>query len=144
MTTEDGLSLVVFSGGYDRVHYALAIAAAAAATGRRVNLLVAGGGLRALLAEDGDGRPGWHRLDPSDDGTSPADRDHNLGKRGIATMEELLGACAALGVHVTACEMGLRAFDLPINSRLRDDIKAKIGGIVGFLALTSKGTIMFV
>ena len=38
MSERGGLSLIVFSGDYDRVHYAFVIASSAAATGRRVTM----------------------------------------------------------------------------------------------------------
>ena len=144
MTISGGLSLVVFSGGYDRVHYALAMAAAAAATGRPVSLLFSGRALTALLAESAPGRQGWLGLDPADDGSLPAERDRVFAERGIATLDELLTACAALGVTVIACEMALRALGLPAGSRLRDDVPATVGGIVSFLGTTAGANIIFV
>jgi peroxiredoxin family protein len=133
MTTSDGLSLVVFSGGYDRVHYALAMASAAAATGRPVALLVSGRALRALVDEDTPGVLGWHDLDPAEDGSRPIECDRYFSHRGIATFEELLAACVALEVKVIACEMGVRALGLPADVRLRADVPVTIGGIVSFL-----------
>ncbi|MEI8396241.1 MAG: hypothetical protein WCF85_16020 [Rhodospirillaceae bacterium] len=144
MTTNDSLSLVIFSGGFDRVHYALAMASAAAATGRRVTLLVTGRALTALLPADSAGVPGWGRLDPADDGSPPARRDHYFTEHGIAGFEELLEACAALGVGVIACEMGLRALGLPSNSSLRADLPTTIGGIVTFLNASAGGTVLFI
>jgi len=139
-----GLSLVVFSGGFDRVHYALAMAAAAAATGRRVELLVTGRALAALV-ETGDAeKPGWHDLDAADDGSPPAARDGVLTARGVAGFEELLTACAALEVGVIVCEMGLRALGLPAGVRLRADLPHRVGGIVTFLGLAEGGGVLFV
>lgn len=138
MPRSDGLSLVVFSGGFDRVHYALSMAAAAAATGRRVSLLVSGRAVRALLPE------GWRELDPADDGAPPAERDRFLTARGIASFEELLEACAALEVRIIVCEMALRALDLPAGTPLRADVPASIGGIVGFLDLAAGANPLFV
>ncbi len=144
-----GLGLVMFSGGYDRVHYALAMAAAAAASGRRVSILITGRALLALGAESQSesesGPPyGWHGLDAADDGRSPADRDGCLASRGVATFEELLAACVALDVSVTVCEMGLRALDWPATTRLRNDVPTTLGGIVGFLAAVGDGALLFV
>ena len=141
---EARLSLVVFSGGFDRVHYALAMAAAAAATGRGVALLVTGRALPALL-ETGDGeKPGWYALDAADDGSPPALRDAVFAERGVAGFEELLTSCAALGTTVIVCEMGLRALGLPAGTRLRADIPHRVGGIVTFLGLADGGSVLFV
>ena len=144
MTTSGGLSLVVFSGGYDRVHYALAMAAAASAIGRPVSLLFSGRALTALLAESAPGQPGWLGLDPADDGSSPAERDHVFAGRGIGTLDELLGACAALGVTVIVCEMAVRALGLPAGIRLRDDVPSTPGGIVSFLSAGVGHAIVFI
>lgn len=145
MTDDTGpgsLSLVVFSGGFDRVHYALVMASAAAATNRRVTLFFTGRALRALLAGD---PPGWHGLDPADDGSVPAERDGSFAAKGLATFEELLSACVMLGATVMVCEMGLRALDLPEGWRLREDVAVKTGGVVTFLNEAGKtGPMLFV
>ena len=139
-----GLSLVVFSGGFDRVHYALAMAAAALATGAPVSLLFTGRALPALVESGEAERPGWHALDAADDGSAPAVRDGVLAGRGVAGFEELLTACAALGATVIVCEMGLRALGLPAGVRLRADIPHRVGGIVTFLGAAGAGGILFV
>ena len=136
------LSLVVFSGGFDRVHYALAMAAAAAATGRPVTLLFAGRSLPALI--QGGAVPGWHGLDAADDGLPPSLRDDVLVARGIGGFEEMLTACAALEVTVMVCEMGLRALGLPPDIALRADIPHRVGGLVSFLAVAGGGNLLFV
>ena len=138
------LSLVVYSGGFDRVHYALAMAAAAAATGRSVSLLVTGRALPALIETGEPERPGWNDLDAADDGSPPARRDRIFADRGVAGFEELLTSCAALGVGVIVCEMGLRALGLPADVRLRSDIPHRVGGIVTFLGAAEGGQIIFV
>ena len=142
--TEQRLSLVMFSGGFDRVHYALAMAAAAAATGRAVSLLLTGRALPALIDSGDPAAPGWHRLDPADDGSTAAARDALFAARGVAGFEELLGACAALEVRVIVCEMGLRALGLPADARLRADIPHRIAGIVTFLEAAEGGSTLFV
>lgn len=130
----DSLSIVVFSGGYDRIHYALVMASAAAATNRRVTLFFTGRALRALVHEREPGVLGWHDLDAADDGSNPAERDRWFAKQGIATFEELLEACVALGVTVMACEMGIKALGLPPGAELRSDVPVTRSGVVTFLA----------
>ncbi|WP_207480664.1 DsrE family protein [Arenibaculum pallidiluteum] len=131
MPGPDKLSLVVFSGGFERVHYALVMASAAAASNRKATLFFTGPALRALVAED-DGAPGWHRLAPAEDGTSPALKDAAFRELGVAGFEELLEACVALGVTVMVCEMGLRAQGLEA-ARLRPDVPVQSGGVVTLL-----------
>jgi peroxiredoxin family protein len=123
-----GLALVVFSGGYDRVHYALVMASAAAAIGRPVTLFFTHRALPALL-DDG----GWQRLDPADDGRSPADRDRDHAARKVATLEELLEACGALDVRVIACEMGWRTLDI-VQPVLRPGLSVETAGVVTLLS----------
>ncbi|BAI71009.1 hypothetical protein AZL_003710 [Azospirillum sp. B510] len=127
------LSIVLFAGGFDRVHYALVMASAAAATNRKVTLFFTGRALRALVREEEPGVLGWHDLDPADDGSSPVARDRYFATHGLATFEELLEACVALGVTVMACEMGLRALGLPSGVPLRADVPVTSGGVVTFL-----------
>src|SRR3954463_4729776 len=107
MSGADSLNLVMFSGGFDRVHYALVMASAAAATNRKATLFFSG---RAVLALKADA--GWKELDPADDGSPPAGRNAHFRRTGLAEFEELLEACVALGVTVMVCEMALKAIGL--------------------------------
>lgn len=118
----DKLSLVVFSGEFDRVHYALAMAAAAAATNRPVTLFFTMGAARALVD--------WHTL-------PGAGADADLRAKGLAGFDELLEACVALGATIMVCEMGLKALGIDPAS-LRADLPVTPGGIVTFLADASK------
>jgi len=127
------LTLIVFSGDYDRVHYALAMAGAALATGRPVTLFLTMEGIRLLLAESDEGVPGWSALGPGADGAPAAARDARHAEAGIATVEELLVACVELGARFMVCEMGLRALHL-IASELRPDVAVTEGGLVTMLA----------
>ena len=137
------LNLVIVSDLYERVHYALVMASAAAATGRKVRLFLTMGALKALGRGTTD-RPGWHDLSPSPGGLSPMDQDRAFAAAGIATFEELLQATVALGGEVMACEMGLRAVGLA-RYDLRSDIAVADGGVVTFLeAAEGSGPILFV
>jgi peroxiredoxin family protein len=139
----DRLSIIVFSGNYDRVHYALAAAAAAAAVNRPVTLFFTMAGLRALTRPDA-GQPGWAALLPDENGQPPLVRDLLYTENGIGGFEELLGACTELGVEFMVCEMGLRATGLA-RMDLREEIPVKEGGLVTFLAGASKdGVTLFI
>ena len=61
--TPDKLSIVVFSGDFERVHYALATAAAAAAVDRPTTLFFTMEAIHALARRRGDGTPGWTALE---------------------------------------------------------------------------------
>lgn len=139
MSGASALSAVVFSGGFDRVHYALVMASAAAATNRKATLFFTG---RAVLALKAGG--GWRELDPADDGSSPEARNAHFGRSGLAEFEELLEACVALGVTVMVCEMALKAIGLE-PAALRDDVPVVTGGVVTLLnGAPADGNMLFV
>ncbi len=127
------LTLIVFSGDYDRVHYALAMASAALATDRPVTLFLTMQGTRLLLDESADGVPGWAALGPCADGTAAGVGDLRHAEAGIATIEEMLSACVELGARFMVCEMGLRALHLT-SAALRGDVPVGEGGLVTMLA----------
>lgn len=140
----DKLSIVVFSGDFDRVHYALVMAAAAVASNTPVTLFFTMWAGRALERPAADGSPAWHRMPVTGGGTTAAAMDADFGARGVARFEELLEACVALGVTVMVCEMGLRALGMEPDA-LRPDIPVAKGGVVTFLADASRdGAMVFV
>lgn len=129
----DKLSIIVYSGAFDRVHYALATAAAAAATDRPVTLFFTMEALRALGKD-----AGWRKIEGADA------RDAAYRARGVATFEELLAACAALEVRFMVCEMGLRAIGMTA-AELRDDLAFEEGGLVTFLNdASAAGAMLFI
>jgi peroxiredoxin family protein len=132
------LSVILLSGCYDRIHYGLAIASAAAALDRPVTLFATLAATRALMAQGPDGRPGWAGLPLSQDLAAPdlADGealDARHRGRGVAGFEELLQACAGLGVEFIVCEMGLRAQGL-MAAELRSDLPIQRAGLATLLA----------
>lgn len=145
MTDRDRLSLIVFSGDYDRVHYAFVMASAAAATNRPVTMFFTMGAVRVLLAPGPDAQPGWSALAPADNGQRAIERESAHAKAGIATLEELLEACVEFGVTLRICEMGLKAEGLS-SADFRADVPVIEGGMVSFLAEAEKdnGRIVFI
>jgi peroxiredoxin family protein len=133
-----GLELLLVSGTFERAHYALAMASAAAALDRPVTLFVTLAGARAFLAPDEHGRPAWANLPvaPGLAGPEAADGaqlDASYRAHGVAGFEELLEACLALGVEFMVCEMGLRALRLEA-AKLRKDLPFRPGGLASLLA----------
>lgn len=126
-----GLAVIVQSGAYDQVHYALSIAAAAGAVGRPAVLFFT---LQALRALDKD--EGWRQL-------AGAGADADYRARGIVGFEELLASCAALGVRLMACEMGLAAIGLA-RSRLRRDLTIEEGGLASLLLEAAGADLVYV
>lgn len=144
MPAHSRLAIVVFSGDYDRVHYALAMASAAAAVNRPATLFFTMGALKALRRDSANGVPGWVGLGPASNGASPALRDASHAGTGIAGFEELLSACVELGVTIMVCEMGLKAEGMS-EADLRPDVPVKPGGLVTFLADAGEdGKVVFV
>lgn len=140
----DKLSVVVFSGTFTKVHYALVLASGAVAIGTPATLFFTMDACRALIAPRADGAAGWRAM-PA--GTAAADAgaaDDDFRARGIAGFEDLLAACAELGVRFVVCETGLRALGLDAG-QLRDDIPLEVAGVVTFLAdASADGMSLFV
>ena len=118
MGERPGLAIIIQSGAFERVLYALVLAAAAAAIDRTVTLFFTMAGCEALRPPDRLGA--W------------AAPEKDLSDKGLARFEELLGACAELGAAITVCEMGLKAVDLA-PSDLRQDLPITVTGAVSFL-----------
>ena len=140
MTPPDKLSLIVYSGDFDKIHYALATAAAAAAIGRAVTLFFTMDACRAL----GEGA-GWRALPVSQtEARNGGDMDDAFKAQGIADFETLLTGCVEMGCAFMVCEMGLRARGLE-GMKLRADVPVREGGLVTFLNDASKdGAILFI
>jgi len=140
MTPPDKLSLIVYAGEFDKIHYALATAAAAAAIGRAVTLFFTMDACRAL--GEGDA---WRAMPVSQtDATNGGAMDDRFKASGVADFETLLTSCAEMGVTFMVCEMGLRARGLE-GMKLRADVPVQEGGLVTFLNdASSDGSIIFI
>lgn len=120
------LSAVVYSGDADKVHYALVMASAAAAVDTPATLFFTMEACRALVPG------GWAAMRRSSGTGTGADLDATHIRGGIGRFEELLAACAALGVRFIVCEMGLKAVGLSF-AELRTDVVIEQAGVVTFL-----------
>ena len=133
------LSVVVYSDAADKVHYALAMASAAAAINVPATLFFTMGAARALVGDSGT--PGWAAM-TAGDGRGGAELDDDYRARGVAAFEELIEACSALGVRLMVCEMGLRAMGIA-REDLRGDLDIVEGGLVTFFSDAGDGPITF-
>ena len=133
------LSIVVYSGEIDKIHYAFAMASAAAAINIPSTLLFTMGAIQALVDEDG--QPGWMAMATAD-GRMGTSLDKDYHERGVAAFEELIAACSALGVRIMVCEMGLKAMELS-RQDLRNDIEISEGGLVTFFSDVGDSPITF-
>jgi len=133
------LSLVIASGTFEKVHYALVMAAGAAAIGIPVTVFFTMGACVTILEGDG-----WRQLPSEKDGMSATDRDNDFADKGVATMEELIESCHELGVAFLVCEMGLRAEGLE-DTPIRQSLSAERTGVVTFLNDASPdGSIVYI
>lgn len=142
-TPPDKLSIIVYSGDYGRVHYALAMASSAAAMNRPATLFFTMGAIRALTKP---AQGGWGALLVTDDTghDTGAAQDAAMAEKGLASFEELLAACVTFKVTFMVCEMGLRAIGLTASD-LRADLPYQEGGIVSFLAdASASGATIFI
>ena len=142
----DKLSLVVFSGEFDKVHYALVMASGAQASNRETTLFFTMGACHALLKKDATGEHPWREMTMNDQGRAEngGARDDQFKDLGVGAFEELLSACVDMGVKFMVCEMGLRAEGLT-RAALREDVPFEEGGVVTFLNDASKdGSILFI
>lgn len=132
-TAPAALPLILFSGGFDRVHYGLVLASSAAASGRAVSIFLTGRAVPLALAAHQGMEPGWLTLDPAEDGSPPGARAAALAAAGVAHLEELLQACPALGVQVSVCEMAVQGLGLPPDPVWRPELSVRVTGLVTFL-----------
>ena len=134
--TPDKVSVVAFSGEFARVHYALVMASGAAAIGTPATLFFTMDACRMLTLD-------WRDL-PASDGRTAGAADAGYAALGVATFDELLTACADMGVRFIVCDMGLRAVGLATTD-LRTDLPIEIAGVVTFLAdASADGVTVFV
>ena len=141
-TKLERLSIVLYDGHFDKVHYGLAMASSAAAIDIPVTLFFTMSACHGLL-------PDWRDM-PISPGQeieareSGGTMDARFAQQKIATYEELLSACVELDVTFMVCEMGLRARDLSADD-LRQDVPVTPGGLVTFLSgAAHHGNIVFI
>jgi len=114
-------SLVLHDGQYERVHYGLVMASAAAAIGRAVTVLFAGSAVEVLQ-----------------NSYVPPEQDMQFQARKVAGLEELLIACHELGARLIVCETALAIADTSAAD-LRTDLALKTGGFVTYLNAIGEG-----
>lgn len=118
------LGILLESGGHARGHYALVVAAGAAALGRDVTVFATNQGCLLLAAQT-------PLLDDP--------REAAVAAAGVAGIAVLLDACAELGVRRIVCEAGLKAEGLaamPLAAGV------EVAGIATFLAAVGEGQII--
>ena len=118
------LGVLLLSGGHERAHYALVMAAGAAALGRDAVLFATNAGCRLFL-------------DPTPLLADP--REAALEARGVAGIGTLLAAASDLGLRRIACEAGLKAEGLA-GQPLAPGVE--VAGVATFLSAVGDGQIV--
>ncbi|OIO56339.1 MAG: proton-conducting membrane transporter [Alphaproteobacteria bacterium CG_4_10_14_0_2_um_filter_63_37] len=156
------LSLVLFSGSYDRILFAFVLASAGAAIGMRVSIFATFWGLNAVrrpgvepLAPSGEAdleqalrhlnRPGLEDLplsDPRLAAFNGGDLKALVERKGTAQLDELLEICLELGVKITACEMAMVLLGIG-KDELIEGVDADSGAVSFLSEARSEGALTF-
>jgi peroxiredoxin family protein len=140
---QDKLSLICFSGDFDKAIAAFTLATGAAATNKEVSLFFTFWGLNIIRknrarAFKGGGfltrffnflMGGVNKLPLSRlnfMGASPKIMTYLMRKKNVATLPELMESAKALGVKFIACEMAMHILDIK-KEDLIDEVEEVIG-----------------
>lgn len=153
------LSLIAFSGDFDKLTAVFTLATGAAAVGYEVNIFFTFWGLDAIKKQQGRAFVGGNWLTKifgfmmGGLKTTPTSRfnfvgigprlfRHLMRKSNVATLEQLVDAAKALGINLYACEMAMHVLGLK-----KDDFIPEVKDVLGvasFLRLSEGGTTMFI
>lgn len=153
------ISIVCFSGDFDKAIAAFTIAAGAAATNREVSMFFTFWGLNILKKKQRRSWIGKGILDRFFNflmggrkklplsrlnffGISPKLMTRMMRKNNVATLPELIAATNALGVHLVACEMSMHILGIQ-----KEDLVDEVEDVVGvptFLDSSEDAKIIFI
>lgn len=153
------LSLIAFSGDYDKLTAVFTLATGAAAVGYEVNIFFTFWGLDAIKQKKGRAFIGSNWLTklfgfmmgglsvtPNSRfnfcGIGPKIFRYLMKKNNVATLEELVEAAAALGVNMYACEMAMHVLGIQ-KSDFIHEVKDVLG-VATFLNISEGGRTMFI
>ncbi len=156
---EKKLSLIAFSGDFDKAIAAFTMATGAAAVNYEVNIFFTFWGLNVLKAKPGrrlQGRGaaarafnyaagGFENLPMSRlnmAGMAPRVMTRLTRKRNVATLRELFDAAKALKVNLFACEMSMNILGLTLDDFI-PEVK-EVLGVPKFLEISHGGETLFI
>lgn len=159
MADKKDLTIVCFSGDFDKVVAAFTMATGAAATNRKVTMFFTFWGLNVLKKKQGrawlghglmaktfnflmGGRKTLPLSRLNFGGISAGLMTGMMKKHNVATLPDLIEAANALGIRLLACEMALHILELK-----REDLVDEVEDVVGvatFLNESENGHIIFV
>lgn len=159
VTNPKKLSIIVFSGDFDKLTAAFTLATGAAAVNYEVNLFFTFWGLDAIKKKQGRSFLGKNFITKlfgfmmGGVKNAPVSRMNFLGispkifrwlmrKSNVATLEELIEAAKALDVNMYACEMAMHILGLKKNDFIHE-VKDVLG-VATFLNISEGGRTLFI
>jgi len=159
MSEHKKISIVCFSGDFDKMVAAYTIATGAAATNREVTMFFTFWGLNALKKKTGHSPLGKDLLSRAFNflmggkknlplsrlnfgGASPKLMTGMMKKNNVATLDELMEAASALGIRFFACEMSMHILGVT-KEDLIDDVQ-EVVGVATFLNESEDAHIIFI
>ncbi len=159
MAEQKKLSIIAFSGDFDKLTAVFTLGTGAAAVGYEVNIFFTFWGLDAIKQQQGRAFIGSNWLTRTFGfmmgglGATPTSRFNFFGagpkvfrylmrKNNVATLEELVEAAKALGINLYACEMAMHVLGLK-----REDFIPEVKDVLGvatFLQLSEGGQTLFI
>ena len=156
---KEKLSIVCFSGDFDKILAAFTIATGAAVTNHEVNMFFTFWGLNVLKKKQGRSWIGKGVLDRIFNflmggrknfplsrlnfcGISPKLMTMMMKKNNVATLPELIDAAKNLGIRMIACEMAMNILGIK-REDLVDEVE-NVVGVVTFLSDSKDAKIIFI
>lgn len=153
------LSIIGFSGDFDKLTAVFTLATGAAAVGYEVNIFFTFWGLDAIKQKRGRSFIGGNWLTkifgfmmgglsvaPNSKfnflGIGPKIFRYLMRKKNVATLEELVDAANALGVNIYACEMAMHILGLEKKDFIHE-VKDVLG-VASFLKISDGGQTLFI
>jgi len=155
---EKKLSLICFSGDFDKAVATFTLASGAAASGYQVNVFFTFWGYNVIKKASGHRFQGTGFLAKFFNflmgglnnlplsrlnfcGISPKLMTYMMKKNNVATLNELIAASVALGVNFYACEMSM----VILGTKLDDFLPTKgVIGVPKFLEISKGGQVIFI
>ena len=153
MAENKKLSIIAFSGDFDKLTAVFTLGTGAAAVGYEVNIFFTFWGLDAIKQKQGRSFTGGNWLTKIFGFATPTSRFNFFGagpkifrylmrKNNVATLEELVEAAKALGINLYACEMAMHVLGLKKEDFI-PEVKDVLG-VASFLNLSEGGQTLFI
>ena len=159
MAEQKKLSIIAFSGDFDKLTAVFTLGTGAAAVGYEVNIFFTFWGLDAIKQKQGRSLTGGNWLTklfgfmmgglaatPTSRfnffGAGPKIFRYLMRKNNVATLEELVEAAKALGINLYACEMAMHVLGLKKEDFI-PEVKDVLG-VASFLNLSEGGQTLFI